>query len=772
MSRRRFLPISVALLIISSLFLSSCKYYDYEIVLPIKGAKFVDQLPDRFLIRYEAIPLEITLNGIPVQHLFSFEEGEATASGDILAGYLRQGRNNFGVDTREFGPRRFFDYDTEGPRVLIYSVETDGAVTIRGELKDPAGGYGATINGIPLELDRRDRFEVTVSPASIYTFQTEDNYAQLATHHFANRATIVDDIIKLKVDEETIDQLIPSIQELAEEKNLAALLGSADANVIIDTHIGITIPSYSITEEVEVCNFFLLKLICDIVDEITEFTSQTFNLLDLEAVLTTLSFEELEIDELDLHSGSGWEGLTLDATLKEIDLGVEFDIDVLGLSSLAKAALRFFGWEDELDALDGEFTVNIHVNRIRLNADLGLSATNGDVDISVEGIHAVGLNDLDSDFQFNINLPSAISDFGFGLGGLVIDAIEAGISAARDLIVDLLLEKLVPLIANAVLDPLINELQIRSGATINNGAFLTVLVGVEELHVLNDNELIVTLNGRIGTETTDSDIGDIELGINLGFPELLGIDDDIFPNLLGIPENLGPAPGIVHDTLGFKYTPTAVPAPDGENNLSMVVSANVLNQAFLAIYEAGLLSPNINILNELKDNGQYILTDPETANRRILFSPTMAPEISFRGHIQSVAYINVDNFDILFQKLNDVDEWENLLDLSITAEIPVQISVDGRGGLQLALINPAVELEFVFKHWAQFTLRLPTGLFATRRVASLILDQLNYGLGLIRYPQSLFLEQEETTLSIRPETFKTVGKPRDHFSLSASFEDL
>ncbi|MBL4869218.1 MAG: hypothetical protein JKY67_22885 [Pseudomonadales bacterium] len=416
--------------------------------------------------------------------------------------------------------------------------------------------------------------------------------------------------------------------------------------------------------------------------------------------------------------------------------------------------------------------MNIHVNRIRLNADLGLSATNGDVDISVEGIHAVGLNDLDSDFQFNINLPSAISDFGFGLGGLVIDAIEAGISAARDLIVDLLLEKLVPLIANAVLDPLINELQIRSGATINNGAFLTVLVGVEELHVLNDNELIVTLNGRIGTETTDSDIGDIELGINLGFPELLGIDDDIFPNLLGIPENLGPAPGIVHDTLGFKYTPTAVPAPDGENNLSMVVSANVLNQAFLAIYEAGLLSPNINILNELKDNGQYILTDPETANRRILFSPTMAPEISFRGHIQSVAYINVDNFDILFQKLNDADEWENLLDLSITAEIPVQISVDGRGGLQLALINPAVELEFVFKHWAQFTLRLPTGLFATRRVASLILDQLNYGLGLIRYPQSLFLEQEETTLSIRPETFKTVGKPRDHFSLSASFEDL
>ncbi|MBU1172730.1 MAG: hypothetical protein KKD44_24490 [Proteobacteria bacterium] len=267
-------------------------------------------------------------------------------------------------------------------------------------------------------------------------------------------------------------------------------------------------------------------------------------------------------------------------------------------------------------------------------------------------------------------------------------------------------------------------------------------------------------------------MGEIDLGVNVGLPELLGIEDDIFPDLIGIPENLGPAPGIVPASLGFYYTPTAVPEPDGENNLSVVTSANLINQAIFAIHEAGLLSPTVNILNDLNDSGLYILTDPETANTRILFSPTLSPELHFRGHIQSVAYLNVDNFDILYQRKNAQGEWKDALSMSFSAEIPLQLSVDGSKGVQLALINPAAELEFNLGCWFEFSVKFPPKLFVAKGIASILVDQLNHMLALIQLPEDLFLNQEEASLAIHPETFKTVGEPRNHFSFSASFDNL
>ena len=55
-------------------------------------------------------------------------------------------------------------------------------------------------------------------------------------------------------------------------------------------------------------------------------------------------------------------------------------------------------------------------------------------------VNAIGFGDFDSDFDLNFNVPQAFSDFGFGLAGLVIDAVEAGIEGARDVIVLVFLE--------------------------------------------------------------------------------------------------------------------------------------------------------------------------------------------------------------------------------------------------------------------------------------------------------------------------------------------
>lgn len=762
-------------------FLTSCRLTDYEIVLPTHNAQFIDQLPDRVLIRYQVLPESITLNGIPVQHLFSFSDGQATARGEDLQGYFRQGQNNLAVDGNKFGPRRFFYLDNEGPRVVIQSAQYDDLVTLHGEFKDPAGTYAATVNGVPIPVEN-NRFAVTVAPAALYTFEIEDSYAQRATHHFAARDTIVEDVLKLRIDQQGIDALLPIVQQALEEQDIAALLGTVGANTLLNTNISFSTPSYSITEQIQVCrrvcvdfNIFDICIdfrdVCDLVNQVTSFPALTFNLLRLNATLTDLDFAELDIQRLDLNSGNGWQGITLGAVAQDVNLGIRVNVDVLGIGSAAEAALRFFGLYNQLGFLAGQFNININLNSIGIRADLGLEAENGDVDISVQRIDEVQVNGLTSAFQFDINLPTSISNFGFGLPGRITNALENGLNSARATIMNTVLGTIVPAIANLILDPLINELQVRVGATINNGAYLTALVGIEQLQVVNNNsELLVALNGRIGTETADPNTTGITLGLNLGFPDPLGLENDILPNVIGIPSALGAAPGIVGDSAGFYFTPTAVPNPESIDNLNLVASSNLINQAIFAVYEAGLLSPVINIADQLSNAGYYLITDPDDANTRILLQPAMAPSLTFRGHTQSVAYINVDDFGVVYQRLNAAGQWENAQAVTLSFAIPVQLSTDDNAGLQLGMIYPDLDLLFESARFTDFRLQLPTRLFVVKGIAALLVDQINRGLTLISLPDALVLGRDEASLTINPGTIRTVGKPRRHFAFSAGLQ--
>ena len=460
----------------------------------------------------------------------------------------------------------------------------------------------------------------------------------------------------------------------------------------------------------------------------------------------------------------------LDAELRNTDLGVRINTNVLNFSSDERTLMDFLGISTS--GLSVGFDAGINVNRLRLAADFGLEANDGEVDVSVQSINAIGLGSADSDFNLNFNLPSAIRNFGFGLAGKVADLIESGIEAARDLIVDLLLGKLVPLIANLIIDPLINELQVRLGATVNNGAFLTALVGVQDIDVANGDRMSISLMGRIGTESTDLEPGEIDLGVSLGFPEVLRINDNLFPDLLGIPEQLGPAPGLAPNMLGFRFTPTPVPAAANNQNLSLVVNSNIINQALLAIYEAGVLSPTVPILDQLSTTGGYFITTLEEANTRIVLAPSTVPELSFRGQDQSIAFLTVDQFELLYEVRNEADQWETASRLQFNMEAPVQLATDDNGGLALALINPDIDITLDLGYWYDYRLQFPPKLFFGRAIAAIILEQINRGLTLVQLPSSLQLSYSDSTLSVMPETITTVGEPRNHFGFSASFDAL
>lgn len=749
------------------LILTSCKNNDYDIVLPIKQATFIGQLPDQFLIRYTQQPAEILLNGINVAQYFEFNEDVATVPGSLLEGFLVQGYNQLAVEPDRFGPRRSFYFDDQGPRIVVHEVSKDKPAMVTGELIDPSGAYNLAINGVPGVVDRDGFFEIAVEPAALYEIETEDHYAQTSTLFYANRATIVDDIIKLNADQSAIDDLIPFAQELVEEQNLADLLGAADANTLFSEAARISLPKVVIIPEV--C---LPVVGCTPEVALGPFN---INLLSVEGTLTTLSFQELDIDQLDLNSGVGWQGITLDATVRDVALGIKIQTEVLGLSTAVRELLKALSLEDELAFLAGEFNANLNAQRLRLASDIGLTALNGDVNLSVISVNAVGLGSFDSDFSLNFTVPSAISNFGFGLGGIVIDLIENGIRTARDLIVDLFLGKLAPLIANLILDPIVNELQVRLGATLNNGAFLTTFIGVDSIAVVENNVLKISLNGRVGAETATGDGGPIDIGLDLGFPDVLQLDDHLLPDLLGIPESLAAPPGLVPTMLGFRYTPAYLPDPDAFRDpgaeLGIAVSANVINQALFAFYEGGVLSPAIPIFDDRDNSGAYLISDLQSANERILFKPKSPPELTFRGKEISVAYLTLDNFEIVFEDLIN-DEWVEYQRYQLNTELAVKLSNDNEQGLHLALLSPKFDLFYEMIDQRTGRIKFPTRGLLFSSLEPLIVEQINLGLGLIGLSQGIELIADGVVLQVVPESIETVGSTREHFGISANFNLL
>ncbi|MCG8671813.1 MAG: hypothetical protein MI867_20585 [Pseudomonadales bacterium] len=748
-------------------FLTSCVNENYSIVLPVKNSEFIGQLPNEFLIRYQEQPTKILLNGLRVEQHFEFDDGVATASGALLEGYLTQGKNNLSVEPGKFGPRRYFYFDDEGPRIVVRDVTNDKPPVVTGELIDPSGAYDLTINGIPANIDNDGTFSVAVEPALTYEIQTEDEYAQRSTYHYANRAMIVNDIVKLNAEQSAIDDLIPFAQELVEEQDIAALLGTAGANTLFDEAARISLPKVVIIPEVCVP-------VLGCTPEVA-IGPVNVNIISVKGSLTTLTFQELEIDQLDLNSGGGWEGFSLDSTVRNVALGVKIETDVLGLSGIVRDILEAIGLEDELAFLAGEFNANVGAPRLRLASDIGLTAVNGDVNLSVVSINAVGLGSFDSDFTLNFNVPDAIRNFGFGLGGLVIDIIETGISTARDIIVDLFLDKLVPLIVNLILDPLVNELQVRLGATLNNGAFLTTFMGVQNIGVTNNNLLRITLNGRVGAETATGDGGPIDIGLDLGFPDILNLDDHLLPDLLGIPEGLGQAPGLVPTMLGFKYTPVNVPDPEQfrteTSEVGISVSSNLINQALLAFYEGGVLSPAIPINDDRENTGAYLITDPETANERILFRPQVAPELSFRGNLFSVAYLTLDHFEVVFQDLVN-GEWQETAVYELNSELAVRLSNDGEEGLQLALLSPEFDLFYEIGNNREGRIKFPTTGLLFSSFEAVIVEQINSLLRIFILPEEIQLTADGVGLGIVPEDIRTIGAGRQHFGISASLNAL
>lgn len=726
--------------------LTGCGTGEFVIELPEKNQEYLDTLPDTLRISYiNSPPNVVMLNGVDITSHFQDEGGYFIAQGTDVDGFLNQGSNIISVEPGKFGPRHTFFMDTEGPKISISEVESNGTTIIKGTLSDPSGISDLTINGVAVPIDNDDSFAGEVASNTMYHLVAFDLDGRQSESFYSDRNSVIDDAIKIRIDESAIHDMLPVAQAAIADMDINSLLQQSGNSTLFSEQVGIYLPKVVLVPKIcspKICTFGICTpQICT-----PEVSAGPVNidLLSLKASLVDVDVEEINVDRLDLETGNhwafgDWKGVSFDGEIKDVHLGIKIDTYVLGLTDIATSILNFLGLSSLLDPMDGNFTVYTDVSRLRAAADVAINANDGAVDATIVSVNAIGLGDLDSDFNIDVTLPSVFNVFGFGLAQSMLDIITGGIEGAKNLIFDLIFGQLLPPVADVVVDSVISEIRINVAVGISSGAQLSTLFEVSDINVINDaNSLLLHLNSRIGAEEADLSPGEVQSGTDFGSPEVIWVSDHFMPDQVKIPENLGPAPGVAPKALGFRYTSEEIrDVSNGGTEIAIVAATNFINQGMLALYESGI---SIVKLPLIIGNNSVILANEDTATHRVVNYPSSPFELAFRGNHNKVPYLTINNFHIVTQEKGVNGEWTQVKDAVFSAELPISIEIV-EGHLKFAFLTPTLTFEASNAN----------NLLVQYILSTIVIEQINLGIAQIPLPLMTDLTYGNETLVIDPQ---------------------
>ena len=733
-----------AILVITML--AGCVTDEFVIELPEQNQTYLDEVPSTLRISYvNSAPNVVMLNGVDITEHFQDDGGYFVAQGSGVDGLLNQGNNVLSVEPGKFGPKHTFFIDTEGPKISITEVELNGMTSIQGQLSDPSGVAEISINGVVVSIDDNDDFAGEVVTSDMYHLVAYDIDGRQSETFYSDRNSIVEDAIKIRVDETAIHDMLPIAQAAIADMDIDSLLQQSGNSTLFSEQIGIYLPKVVLVPKIctpKICTFGICTpQICT-----PEISAGPVNikLLGLQASLVDVDVAEVNINKLDIEAGNhwafgDWEGVSFDGEIIDAHLGIKIESYVLGLTDIASTMLNILGLSSLLDPMDGNFTVYTDVSRLRAAADVAISATNGAVDATIVSVNAIGLGDLDSDFSIDITLPGVFNVFGFGLAQTMVDTITGGIEGAKNLIFDLVFGQLLPPLADVIVDSVVNEIRVNVAVGITNGAQLSTLFEVSDIDVINDaNSLVLYLNGRVGAEEADVSPGDIETGADFGSPDVIWVSDHFMPDQNEIPANLGPAPDVAPTALGFRYTPGLIrDISNGDTEIALVAATNYINQGMLALYESGI---SIVKLPLIIGNNSIILASEDAATHRVVNYPSSPFELAFRGSVNKVPYLIINNFHIVTQEKTVSGEWNQVKDAVFSAEIPVSIDIE-EGHLKLAFLTPTLSFEASNAN----------NLLVQYILSTIVIEQINLGIAQIPLPLMTDVTYGDETLVIDPQ---------------------
>lgn len=157
----------------------------------------------------------------------------------------------------------------------------------------------------------------------------------------------------------------------------------------------------------------------------------------------------------------------------------------------------------------------------------------------------------------------------------------------------------------------------------------------------------------------------------------------------------------------------------------------------LALYESGISHVKLPLVI---GNNAIITATEETATHRVLNEPASPFELAFGGSVNKVPYLVISHFHIITQEKSNTDEWSEVQDIELSADIPVNLEME-EGHLKIALLTPTISLNGVGGN----------NLLAQYIFSTIVVEQLNLGLAQIPLPLMADITIGEETLVITPQ---------------------
>jgi hypothetical protein len=617
--------------------LSSCMETIFTVQFPKNGQLYVDEDLVDFVINYTTpVPkADIFLNGSSVGKEFSYGPSQARAPISKIRKYLREGSNTLAVDPLAFGPTVTFMADTKGPDIVVTWGETNGTlVDIKGFLRDPSDVTSMNVRLVQVtgidqqtgEVTRATGSPINVAIKSDRTFEklNVDVSGGVTIYHF--EATDIHGHTTTKeylADSSEISSMaISNAVRIAVGDSLVESLRPVIASAMYDTVRNVPI---------DVRNW------CWNNPLISGPPSQ---------------------NPAGGFCATGQDGTTMMPGLNPVDVDIGLGnmpttINRLFMASNATMLLNKFkimaNDRLDLDLVITEMTVDLTIDGGWLLGDINMTMTIGrtvvDSAVDVSVVNKVMHTELtDSNFSLeNISVSDA-SIWGIPIGGLV------------DLIMPLiegLIADLLPSIINPILEDNLQKLVI-GGRVLNiddlNMAYFDYALNVETLK-------------------TDNLFGagnpyDLVVGLEMVF-DLLTQDPNANPML---------GPVYVEDPVDLDLIFNSYGATG--TNLTVAVSSNALNQAFAALYGAGLthLTMVDGVMGYGADPLLPVGTDGQTRVRLYPESPPFFTLEPLEGGLagQSKASVGYESA-VLYMDINEGGVWKPQLELGVDIKIAANI---------------------------------------------------------------------------------------------------
>ena len=215
------------LFVVLALFAGCVPSSPVTITNPTSGTEY--QAPPEIELAYQTKPSTVTLNATSITRFFTFGATSGTANTAEFESFLRQGSNRVQVGGAS-GPFVDFIYNSEGPKVVIETVEGRDPVRIAGYLDDPSGPQSLSVNGVGVSLVD-GRFDTTVAEAPSYQFIASDTSGLISETTYVAPSTSFSRIITTRVSEQAMTFIADEITPLLTDIDLSSILPDVNREI-------------------------------------------------------------------------------------------------------------------------------------------------------------------------------------------------------------------------------------------------------------------------------------------------------------------------------------------------------------------------------------------------------------------------------------------------------------------------------------------------------------------------------------------------------------